>query len=277
MDIVAIDFEFTNQSEKTICAVGIVRPGKPVLYTLVQPPADTYWDPICSSIHGIGPKDVTNSPKLPEIWDSILDYIGDGVLVAHCAKEVERHVILKNAEANSLSYPRFKMLCSRILAKRTFPDLKSYGLESIAHSLGLKFNHHHAGEDASVSLLIAQLALEHLGEEYCSNLVFYIDEISRAKKKIHSAQEQQNFMASIPQGDGRFEGLDFAFTGKLPREHSEMARIVRNFGGTASDDGKLTKITDYLVMGDNEYSAYANGDLSTNKIKKVQKMIEKGK
>lgn len=274
MDIVAIDFEYTNQSEMTICAVGLARPGKPVFFTLVQPPAG-YWDPTCSKESGIAPEDVANAPKLPEIWDSILDYIGDGILVAHYAKYVKRHVIQKNTQANSLPCPRFQMLCTMVLAKRMFPDLESFRIADIAKHLGLKFNH--PREDALVSLHIAQRALEQFGEDYCSNLLFYVDEITHRNKIKLLPQERQILLANIPEGKDKFEGFGFAFTGKSPLERSDMVKIVRDFGGTASDDGKITKKTNYLVMGDNEYSAYANGDLSTNKVKTVHKMIEKGK
>lgn len=277
MDIVAIDFEFTNQSDKTICAVGLARPGKSVYYTLVQPPADTYWDPMCSFCHKITPEAVVDSPKLPEVWDSILDYIGDGLLVAHNAKSTERHVILKNTLANSLPCPRFQMLCSMVLAKRLFPDIGSYGLQDVADYLGDEFNHHNAGEDAFMSLRIAQLAIEKLGEDYCSNLVFYIDEISRKNKTKVPQQIRQELLKNRPEPDGRFEGVDFAFTGTLPVGRAELVQIVRSFAGTAADKGDLTNKTNFLVMGEKEYNDYANGNLSTNKVKKVKKMIESGK
>lgn len=278
MNIVGIDFEFINLTEKNICSVGIAHPDKNVFYTLVKPPEDAFWDPLCSGIHKITPKMVKNAPTLEEVWDSMLDYIGDAILIAHCAKGVERNVILKNAAAHNLVHPRFKMCCSMVLSRRALPGLYSYSLPIVAEFLKISFQHHHAGEDAHTCLQVARHCFATLGMEYCQPLFFYIDDPTKAKRPHKQREDDfQTIVNTLPKSANQLEGLSFAFTGTLPIKREKAVFLVRQYGGLASDKGGLSKDTNFLVMGDNEYTNYHNGIFEHKKAMKVKELLDEGK
>jgi len=50
-----------------------------------------------------------------------------------------------------LPRPEFDYLCTCNLARRVWPDLPSYSLDTLAAHIGHKFHHHHAQADAEAA------------------------------------------------------------------------------------------------------------------------------
>ena len=70
--------------------------------------------------------------------------------------------------------------------------------------------------------------------------------------------------------DGFFYGKHVVFTGKLERmTRKEAMQLVVNVGGIL--DKSVTKTTNYLILGDNDYNAILKGEKSS-KHKKAEKL-----
>lgn len=116
-----------------------------------------------SHLTGIYDEHVEHSPKIEEIFPRFLDFLGDGVFVAHNARFDYSFI---NAELARCGHPPLEndLLCTLKLARRVFPGEHSYGLDHIIERLALDLdpNERHRGHgDAWVTaeLLIRALPL----------------------------------------------------------------------------------------------------------------------
>ncbi|MBR5589375.1 MAG: 3'-5' exoribonuclease, partial [Phascolarctobacterium sp.] len=98
-------------------------------------------------VHGLTEEMVADKPTLLEIWEEILPRLQGKQVVAHFAK-FDMGVLKGSLASWNIPQPEFDFICSWMLAKKALPHLESFGLKSVAESVGFKFQHHHALEDA---------------------------------------------------------------------------------------------------------------------------------
>lgn len=164
-DFVVLDVETTGSGRASgrVMEIGAFRVSRGRIVadfqTLVNP-----LEPIpafVSQLTGITDRMVAASPRFDEIAPAMLDFIGDGVLVAHNA---DFDVRFLNGEIARL-YPRRKMwnasLCTLRLARRLLPGLANYRLHTVAeHCCVTIRNRHRAGGDAEATAHIFIRLLE---------------------------------------------------------------------------------------------------------------------
>lgn len=160
---VAIDFETANSNYGSPCSVGLVRVrnGVPVdeRQWLIKPPASIgHFDEFNIGIHGITPAMVEYAPPWRAILSTLVEYVGNDVLVAHNAR-FDMSVIHYACEADGLPTPAFRSCDTIRLAKQVLP-LYSYRLTNVAKEVGVTMHHHHdALSDArTVVGIVAALA-----------------------------------------------------------------------------------------------------------------------
>ena len=115
---------------------------------------------------GITTPMVMDAPPMAEVMPAYLDFLGDGVLVAHNLSFDKRFL---NAELQALHREPLpnKMLCSLKLARRLLPGLKSRGLSALSSFYNVRVNgRHRALGDAEATGIIfkrflSQCAFEH--------------------------------------------------------------------------------------------------------------------
>ena len=152
LNFTAIDFETANHSAASPCAVGLVRvrDGKIVdtFATLIQPPyPNDFFSPFNIQVHGINPSDVSDAPTWPEALESMLEFIGDDMLVAHNAA-FDMDVLRKSAALIDRELPALEYACSVMISRKTY-NLESYRLNAVAYAIGHEeFDHHDALADA---------------------------------------------------------------------------------------------------------------------------------
>ena len=82
---VAVDVETAASRWDSICSIGLVRVSDGIIsdefYTLVNP--ECAFDAMNIHVNGIRPDMVIDAPTFGDLTDSILDFIGDDILVAH--------------------------------------------------------------------------------------------------------------------------------------------------------------------------------------------------
>ena len=115
---------------------------------------------------GINTPMVMEAPLMNEVMPAYLDFLGDGVLVAHNLSFDKRFL---NAELAALDHDPLanRMLCSLKLARRLLPGLKSRGLSALSSFYNVNVNgRHRALGDAEATGIIfkrflSQCAFEH--------------------------------------------------------------------------------------------------------------------
>lgn len=162
MRFTAIDFETANADRGSACAVGLVmvEDGQVVgrVRHLIRP-EPCYFDPFNVAIHGIRPSDVADAPTFGQLWPALWPRVS-GPLVAHNAA-FDMSVLRRSLERAGLPYPATDYFCTCVISRLAWPQHVRFSLDHIAHSIGIRFRHHDAEEDALACALIAVAACRH--------------------------------------------------------------------------------------------------------------------
>ena len=174
MDFVTIDFETAKYSRESACSVGLVKylNGKTAdtFYSLIRPPA-LYIRPDFTDIHGLTVDDVRDAPTFADIWDSaVKPFIGDLVLAAHNAP-FDMGVLSAVLDWYELEIPALPFFCTCSLARRTWPNLESHALTSLANNFGIVYNAHNALDDAMTCGKLALMSAEKYGSANVAQLL----------------------------------------------------------------------------------------------------------
>lgn len=147
---VALDVETANNDRGSICQVGIacVRSDNTIetWVTYVDPQTDVW---LWTGLHGISAKTVRGAPTFAEVLPFLEDALAGLTIYQHSG--FDRSAISAACAAAGLTAPTWHWRDSVTVARQAWPELKGnggHGLASLKLHLGLKFNHHDAGEDA---------------------------------------------------------------------------------------------------------------------------------
>ncbi|WP_147047340.1 3'-5' exonuclease [Methylobacterium gnaphalii] len=172
MDAIAIDFETANERRDSACAVGLawIEGGRVVRREtrLIRPP-ELRFSPGNIRIHGILPADVRDQSNLPEAMAEFLPDLTDRLVLAHNAG-FDMGVLSASLAAWGRPVPPLRYLCTLRIARQVFPDPAGCGLAKVAARLGIRFEHHDAGEDAYACAEIALAAMRETGSDSVSDL-----------------------------------------------------------------------------------------------------------
>ena len=162
----AIDVETANRNRASICQIGIaqVRAGEihETLSILVNP--EEPFESINTSIHGIEADSVRDANTLPGIYSWLHKLIEGTTLVSHTA--FDRQALEKAISKYGLPAPGVRWLDSAKIASHAWPEKYRRGgrsLKKIGADLGIKFQHHDAGEDSRVAAEILLRAYQYTG------------------------------------------------------------------------------------------------------------------
>jgi DNA polymerase-3 subunit epsilon len=144
----AIDFETANGQRNSACQLGIavINAGKVVMRKswLIKPPSEYFT---FSYLHGITYASVQHEPTFRELWPEIQPYIEHKIIAAHNAC-FDTGVLIATLKTYQLPIPRFHVIDSLQVARKTWPGLSNHKLSTVANYLQVKLQHHDAGSDA---------------------------------------------------------------------------------------------------------------------------------
>lgn len=296
LDFVAIDFETANEKRASACAVALVffedgRITKEYEWLIHPPHHLDYFNQFNTQIHGISSNDVVDKPRFNEIWPEIQDLLNNETVAAHNAS-FDISVLRQLLDVYRLSYPDIEFICTYNVARKTWDKQVSYSLKNIGNHLGYIFNHHDASDDARICGKILVEACTHHNCLSINELAQKIDmHLGILNEDIYCPCSVANPYRSIRKGkydvlriseltseniktNGAFSGKNVVFTGTLiSMTRQYAAQMVVNNGGSVSSN--ITKRTNCLVMGVQDYSRFADGKQS-GKTKRAKKLIEQG-
>lgn len=291
-DFVAIDFETATSNRNSPCSLGltVVREGQIVgcQEYLIKPVYDTF-NPICVRIHGIKETDVEDAPPFDVLWSTIAEYFAESLVVAHNAS-FDIGVLRSTLDLYDIPYPSLYYLCTEKISRKKWTNLINYRLDTICRHLDIPLeNHHNAAEDsyACANILLKLLHEHNVSDVWklAESIDFYFGYLSNEEHAPCSApgtDPKIHHKASIDQfipprnrvDDSPISSHSFVFTGALDHLTRQQAmQIVLDYGG----DFKTTvsKHTDYLVVGEFDYSRLIDGVAST-KLIKARELAESG-
>lgn len=252
--------------------------------TLVKPPVGDdglYVSDIISELTGITNDMLTDAPSIAEVLADFSDFLGDSLILGYSvAFDVN---FLYDRYVDYLGRPLTNDYVDIMrIARRLFPDLSHHRLKDIVEVYGLENkNAHRAVSDCEATQLCYERmrgdVISQYGDE---NRFFYYCESARRKSRRHNAKYQKLNAADFRGDESKFNpdcelyGQHCVITGALERyTRAEAFQVIADIGGIV--DNGVTKKTNFLILGNNDYCQSIKGGKST-KQKKAEEYMLKG-
>lgn len=266
MDFVAIDVETANSDMASICQIGIAKYSDGVLVdewvSLINP--EDYFSFANVMVHGIEEQMVTDSPKLPDVIETMLAYMSDAICVCHT--HFDRVSIGRAFQKYGFGPVHSTWLDSAMVARRAWTDCANsgYGLPSLCEKIGYEFKHHDALEDAKACGEVLLAAIDESGLDLDAWIVRVRAPIN--PKSAEPIRREGNT-------EGELFGEVVVFTGSLTMPRREAADLAAMMGCQVASG--VTKHTTILIVGDQDVYKLAGKDKSSKHLK-AEKLISNG-
>ena len=269
MDFVSVDVETANSDMASVCQIGIAvfKNGQLIdeWVTLINP--NDYFSNVNIGIHGITKSDVAGAPEFSAVAEKVNDYFRNNVVISHGA--FDRTSLSKAFAACNMEFQFGSWLDTTRVAKRAWPQFskKGYGLANVSATIGYKFKHHDALEDAKAAgaILLEAITLTSISLD---------DWPKRVNQPIDlSASSAAPDIKREGNPDGDLSGEVVVFTGSLVMVRSQAADAAAKMGCTVANT--VTQKTTLLVVGDQDVDRLEGRDKSSKHIK-AEGLIAKG-
>lgn len=157
---VALDVETANYDRGSICQIGLAFVGHDgsiaSWVSFVDPNTDD-WS--CTRIHGITARTVQGAPRFSDLAPHLEEALRGLTVYQHSG--FDSSAIAAACRHAGLSQPDWNWNDSVQIARRAWPELKAnggHGLGNLKLHLGLRFEHHDAGEDARAAAEVVMMA-----------------------------------------------------------------------------------------------------------------------
>ncbi|MDD7153535.1 MAG: exonuclease domain-containing protein [Faecalibacterium prausnitzii] len=268
-----IDTETTGldpQYDKIIEMAAIkIRDGKEVarFETLVNP--EQPIDDFIADLTGITNEELSAAPVAADCLPDFVDFIGEDIVVGHNV-HFDINFIYDALLACGYAPIKNDFVDTLRLSRRVRPDLEHHRLCDMAAAYGVPQPVAHR------SLADCQTAIGVLDALAADAAAREIDLQACKKHYGASASKVSDIVAheGCERPDSPLYGKVCVFTGKLDTlTRKDAAQLVADLGGICADG--VTKKTNFLIMGTNEYCPTIVGGKST-KQKKAESLILKG-
>lgn len=288
MDFITLDFETANSQRNSPCEIGLtfVKNGQIIeTKSWLIKPMDNEFDNFNILIHGIRPEHVADKPEFNELWTEIKPLVENNLIIAHNAS-FDISVLRKTLELYQLSFPTLNYSCSYIFSKKVWQGLPAYDLKTLCKVNNINLNHHRAGADSKATAELTLKAFEIAGvssfEDFPEKLRTTIGHLydggykPSETKRIYKAKDLSKIIGDPTKHnpDSIFYGRYVVFTGALSSMiRAEAQQTIADIGGIIGNS--VTKETDFLVVGQQDYRIVGDDGMSSKQEKAV-KLIEKG-
>jgi DNA polymerase-3 subunit epsilon len=288
MDFIALDFETATSQRDSPCEIGLtfVQGGQIVeTKSWLIKPLYNEFDYFNILIHGIRPEHVADKPEFNELWTEIKPLIENKFLIAHNAG-FDISVLRRTLEAYKLPFPTLNYACSYIFSKKVWQGLPAYDLKTLCKVNNIDLKHHRAGADSKATAELTLKAFEIAGvsslDDFPEKLKItvgqlYVGSYSPSEtKRIRKAIDLTKIVSDPTKHNVNsiFYGGTIVFTGTLSSMvRAEAQQRIADIGGIIGNG--VTKDTDFLVVGQQDYRVVGDDGMSIKQEKAV-KLIEKG-
>lgn len=231
---------------------------------LIKP--DYEIDPFITSLTGITNDMVKDMPVIDSVMSDVLSFIGGDVIIGHNTSFDIRFLNAGfNIELDN------KYMDTMQFAKKLFPELNHHRLSDLTSYLGLSNNEHRSIADCIATKELYDSIKDTMDKRGLEIQDLWVKSNHGGNgidiKSIHPTEveiDEDNF----------FFNRHVVFTGKLEKMiRKDAMQIVVNLGGIL--DKRVTKSTNYLILGNNDYNAILKGEKSS-KHKKAEKLKLEG-
>ncbi len=290
---VAFDVETATFDRSSICEIGIATIRNGVISDrkswLIQPPNNEY-DAFNTHIHGIGPEDTKDKPFFSDVWKEVRNYLENHIVVCHNSA-FDMSALRAALTLYQIEYPTFEIICTLRISRKTIPGLSNYTLDSVYRALFKKemIGHHNACDDAAAcaEILIECLKRNNINcrkdiEQIFAIKIGYISPEDYCNQQAKSVRNHHYYVQAkdiIPNrdnidSDNYFYEKSVCFTGTFSfSSRKDLLQYIADVGGYPMD--RVTKKTDILVVGQQDYRIVGDSGMST-KQRKAHELLNNG-
>lgn len=227
-------------------------------------------DPFISELTGITNKMLETAPIFDDIYQDLQHFIGDNILVGHNVNfdinflydEFEsRNIILSNNFIDTMR-----------ISRRLFKDERHHRLSDLIqrHNIIIDNELHRAEVDINATNKAFEIFKQYIIDHKIDLEKFSKKNYNRKSCKVSDiSTENTKFNENTP-----IYGQHFVFTGKLEvMVRKDAQQLVKDLGGKL--DNSVTKSTNFLVLGEQDYSKIKKLGKS-NKHIKAEKLKAQG-
>lgn len=262
-DYVVIDIESTGLQFQfdEIIEIGIARVRNNIVVEtysqLIKPIQEI--NGFITSFTGITNDMVKNMPSILDVKDSVLEFIGDDIILGH---NTAFDLAFLNFRFNTKISNQY--MDTLQFARKVFPNLKNHKLTTLVKNFNLSKNEHRALADCISTKQLYDLIKKTMAEKN-----FKIETLWSTGKVKNIVSNNTVF-----DKDGPFYERHMVFSGTLEKmTKSEAEQLVVDVGAIL--DNSVTKKTNILILGSTEQNSILKGKKSAKQIK-AEKYIQEG-
>lgn len=229
--------------------------------TLVKPLNEI--DEFITELTGITNEDVSDAPKIKDVLQDFLDFIGQDIIVGHNVHFDINFIYDKSVHYYGRPLSNDFVDTMRI-SRYILPHLKHHRLSDVASALGIEQEgFHRALVDCQTTLAVLK-SLQSTGFDLSTAAHISSRGVKASDITADSGMEQP---------DNPLFGKVCVFTGTLEIPRKDAMQAVANIGGICGDN--VTTKTNFLIIGNFDYCKSIK-DGKSLKQKKAESLILKG-
>lgn len=261
-NFVFLDCETANKYNE-ICQIAaiIVQDGKIIkIINEYVKPKNKFSYKYHTEKHGITASVVKNANSFNVVWeDFFAQYLENFIFISHGFKSAEHNFIKCSLEVYNQELPEIKYICTKKLAEKFIPNLKSYRREFLVEYFNFKSQKNHDALSDTIDCLNIFLKLRDAynfdyRKIFFNNTDTYYKEqdkptVIHSKNRLTKEEKDKIEKNIIPDED--FNGKRVVLTGEFERypgkKRKELELIIGQRGGRTPSS--VSSVTDMLVIG----------------------------
>lgn len=268
-DYIVFDIETTglDSSYDEVIEIGAIKVHNNKIVSkfnsLVKPKNEI--DEYITELTGITNEMVKDAPTIEEILPEFMNYVGNDILIGHNVN-FDINFIYDNLYRNKFDVLTNDFIDTMRISRKLLPELPHHRLIDLANYFEIDAtNNHRSLKDCEITMNVYEqlknIALQKYenAEEFKNSFKKHKNGISLRAKDIVSNNTEFDV-------DNLFYDKYVAITGTLEKMlRKEAMQIIVDLGGHCEDN--VTKKTNYLILGNNDYNPILRGKKSSKLIK----------
>ena len=267
-DYIIFDIETTglDSSYDEVIEIGAIKVKNNKIVSkfnsLVKPKNEI--DEYITELTGITNEMVKDAPTIEEILPDFMNYIGNDILIGHNVN-FDINFIYDNLYRNKFDVLTNDFIDTMRISRKLLPELPHHRLIDLAKYFKIdSTNNHRSLKDCEITMNVYENLKEIALQKYDN-----VDEFKNAFKKHKKEGLRAKDIVSTNTEfdvDNLFYDKYVAITGTLEKMlRKEAIQIIVDLGGHCEDG--VTKKTNFLILGNNDYNPILRGKKSSKLIK----------
>ncbi len=267
-DYIIFDIETTglDSSYDEVIEIGAIKVKNNKIISkfnsLVKPKNEI--DEYITELTGITNEMVKDAPTIEEILPDFMNYIGNDILIGHNVN-FDINFIYDNLYRNKFDVLTNDFIDTMRISRKLLPELPHHRLIDLAKYFKIdSTNNHRSLKDCEITMNVYENLKEIALQKYDN-----VDEFKNAFKKHKKEGLRAKDIVSTNTEfdvDNLFYDKYVAITGTLEKMiRKEAMQIIVDLGGHCEDG--VTKKTNFLILGNNDYNPILRGKKSSKLIK----------